>query len=65
MYQKIHWNSTEVDQMLAYLRHDKKNSEGNIQFTMIETIGNCHINYAVDEADITAFLHKHALDDQA
>jgi 3-dehydroquinate synthase len=65
MYRKIHWDSTEVDQMVAFLRHDKKNSEGNIQFTMVETIGNCHINYAVDEADITAFLYKHALDNHA
>jgi 3-dehydroquinate synthase len=65
MFQKIHWQESEVDQMVAFLKHDKKNSEGFIQFTLAETIGNCKINCSVDEDVITNFLYKHALDNHA
>ncbi len=62
MFQKIQWQESEVDQMVAFLKHDKKNSDGHIQFTLPETIGNCRINCAVDETVITDFLYKHALE---
>ena len=40
MYDKVSFNDSEINQIIELLKYDKKNSNGNINFVLLENIGN-------------------------
>ncbi|MFV5696401.1 3-dehydroquinate synthase [Flavobacterium sp. LB3P122] len=57
IYDDIIFEENDIKPILELLIHDKKNEYGNIQFALIEGIGNIKINQSVDnELILKAFL---------
>jgi len=43
---------THPDRLLHWMRYDKKNSDNQINFTLLEKIGHCRVNCTVSEEEI-------------
>jgi 3-dehydroquinate synthase len=57
IYDDIVFEENDIEPILELLIHDKKNEYGNIQFALIEGIGNIKINQSVEnELILKAFL---------
>ena len=48
----------DIDQMITKMKSDKKNANGNINFTLLTKIGEGIINQTIDENDIKKTLSK-------
>ncbi len=48
IFKKISFNQTDVEQIMQYLIHDKKNEYGTIQFVLLDNIGKTTINQTVN-----------------
>ncbi|MCL5244397.1 3-dehydroquinate synthase [Cellulophaga sp. 20_2_10] len=48
-YGKVSFTEEDIKNILTYLKFDKKNSHGNINFVLLETIGECKIDVTVPE----------------
>lgn len=48
-YGKVQFNENDITKILTYLKFDKKNSHGNINFVLLKSIGECEIDVTVDE----------------
>ncbi|MFK7050388.1 3-dehydroquinate synthase [Flavobacterium columnare] len=56
IYSPISFESDEINTIINLLIHDKKNEFGKIQFSLLNSIGQCVINQTVEDLDIlTAF----------
>ena len=42
----------DYDALIDLMRHDKKNENGKINFTLLKSAGEAVINQSVDESDI-------------
>ena len=56
-YGRPYFTCDDYTQLLELMRHDKKNTAGNINFTLLSAIGDIKINQTLDEEEI-----KEALD---
>ncbi|MFK7000057.1 3-dehydroquinate synthase [Flavobacterium oreochromis] len=54
LYDSINFNDNEINFIMNLLIHDKKNEFGKIQFTLLNSIGQCIINQTVTDFDILA-----------
>ena len=50
------YNCKEYDRLYELMTHDKKNTAGKINFTLLENIGDIHINQAATQNDIFEIL---------
>lgn len=48
-YPKVYIDSMEHEEILSYMKHDKKNSHGNVNFTLLTAIGHAVFDKKVDE----------------
>ena len=48
-YGKVSFTDEDIKNILTYLKFDKKNSHGNINFVLLKTIGECQIDVIVSE----------------
>lgn len=48
-YPKVNIDSMEHEEILSYMKHDKKNSHGNVNFTLLTAIGHAVFDKKVDE----------------
>ncbi|MDO6491084.1 MAG: 3-dehydroquinate synthase [Cellulophaga sp.] len=48
-YGKVEFTEEDIKNILTYLKFDKKNSHGNINFVLLKSIGNCQIDVTVPE----------------
>ena len=48
-YGKVSFTDEDIKNILTYLKFDKKNSPGNINFVLLKTIGECQIDVIVSE----------------
>ncbi|AEW84927.1 3-dehydroquinate synthase [Flavobacterium columnare] len=56
LYDSISFDTDEIQAIMNLLIHDKKNEFGKVQFSLLNSIGQCVINQIVEEVDIlTAF----------
>lgn len=60
LFPKITWNESQVQEIVNLLMHDKKNHNGKIQFSLLETVGTAHYDIEVSESEIREFLLAHA-----
>lgn len=56
LYPKYHLKSDSFDQLLEYMKSDKKNENGEIMFSLLSKIGACDFNCRVSESDIIRSL---------
>ena len=49
LYPKIQLSQTNIDSLISLMKHDKKNNDNRINFTLISGIGKAVINEYVDE----------------
>ncbi|MEX2380395.1 MAG: 3-dehydroquinate synthase family protein [Vicingaceae bacterium] len=55
-YQVLDFTEADLDEILSYLKQDKKNEGGKSRFTLLKSIGNAEINVEVEEADVQKAL---------
>jgi len=56
IFDKIYFTENDINSILKLLIHDKKNEYGQVQFALLNGIGNCSINQTTDnETIIKAF----------
>jgi len=56
IFEKITFTENDINSILKLLIHDKKNEYGQVQFVLLNRIGNCIINQITDnETIIKAF----------
>jgi 3-dehydroquinate synthetase len=48
----------DIDQMITKMKSDKKNANGNINFTLLTKIGEGIINQTIEENDIKKTFSK-------
>ncbi len=48
-YGKVLFTEDDISNILTYLKFDKKNSHGNINFVLLNTIGKCQIDVTISE----------------
>ncbi|MEP0212835.1 MAG: 3-dehydroquinate synthase [Cellulophaga sp.] len=48
-YGKVEFTEEDIKNILTYLKFDKKNSHGNINFVLLKSIGSCQIDVTVPE----------------
>lgn len=51
-YGSYNISCNDYDELLGYMRHDKKNEGANINFSLLRNIGECAINQQVDDKEI-------------
>jgi 3-dehydroquinate synthase len=56
LYPKYHIKKESFDTLLELMQSDKKNEDGNILFSLLETTGKCTFNCRVSTADILGSL---------
>ena len=56
-YPYIPIDSFSTEDILSLMQNDKKNSDGNISFSLLEAIGKCNFDYATSETNICTALH--------
>lgn len=56
LYPKYHIKKESFDTLLELMQSDKKNEDGNILFSLLETTGKCTFNCRVSTADILSSL---------
>ncbi|TDG36543.1 3-dehydroquinate synthase [Pedobacter changchengzhani] len=56
LYPKYEIKKGSFDALLELMKSDKKNEDGNILFSLLETIGKCTFNCRVSKADILSSL---------
>lgn len=56
-YPYISINSFSTERILRLMQNDKKNSDGNISFSLLEAIGKCNFDYSTSETNIRTALH--------
>lgn len=56
LYPKYEIRKDSFDSLLELLKSDKKNEDGNILFSLLETIGKCTFNCRVSTSDILSSL---------
>ncbi|MGQ7855368.1 3-dehydroquinate synthase [Pedobacter sp. WC2501] len=56
LYPKYHIKKKSFDTLLELMQSDKKNEDGNILFSLLETTGKCTFNCRVSTADILSSL---------
>ncbi|WP_316829950.1 3-dehydroquinate synthase [Pedobacter aquatilis] len=56
LYPKYHIKKESFDTLLELMQSDKKNEDGNILFSLLETTGKCTFNCRVTTADILSSL---------
>lgn len=49
LYKRVRFSQRDFDSLLDIMRHDKKNRNGAINFTLLAEIGKAEINYEVEE----------------
>ena len=52
VFEKIQFNESDILKIMNLLVFDKKNEFGNVQFTLLNKIGESKINQIVDESFI-------------
>lgn len=52
------YNSTDIQHILNYIIHDKKNKNGNISFSLLENIGHATYDIFVDKECIANLLYE-------
>ena len=52
VFEKIQFNESDILKIMNLLVYDKKNEFGNVQFTLLNKIGESKINQIVDESFI-------------
>ena len=55
-YGSLAINCRHYDELLSLMRHDKKNTSGSINFTLLGGIGDVHINQIISDEDIKSSL---------
>jgi 3-dehydroquinate synthase len=55
-YKVLDFAQADLDEILSYLKQDKKNEGGKSRFTLLNSIGNAEINVEVEEADVQKAL---------
>lgn len=48
-YSKLDFTKDEIDKMVSYTRHDKKNNSGQIKMVLLKSIGQSIYDIAVNE----------------
>jgi 3-dehydroquinate synthase len=56
-YKHVNPGKTDVKQLMAIMKHDKKNENDQINFSLLSEIGKCEINKTADVAVITEALN--------
>ncbi|MFW0717818.1 3-dehydroquinate synthase [Pedobacter sp. N23S346] len=56
LYPKYEIKKESIDSLLALMKSDKKNEDGNILFSLLETTGKCTFNCRVSTGDILSSL---------
>lgn len=56
-YKHVNPGKTDVKQLIAIMKHDKKNENDMINFSLLSEIGKCEINKTADVAVITEALN--------
>jgi len=57
-YAKVEFTSIDIDEILSLLKYDKKNSHGNINFVLLESIGKSIIDVKIsNEMYLEAFAY--------
>src|SRR5690606_22397305 len=51
-YQALDFTEVDFDEILSYLKQDKKNEGGKSRFTLLKSIGSAEINLEVEETDV-------------
>lgn len=62
-FKPVKFSEADIHKIKSYLKHDKKNSAGNINFVLLEDYGQPKINCKVSDAEIKkAFAYYKSLD---
>ena len=61
IYDKVSFGFSDIKAIIKLLKHDKKNSRGQVNFVLLETIGQCKFDMIVPEADIFKAFEYYAL----
>ena len=56
-FPKISIADQNIENILQLMTHDKKNSNGQISFSLLNSIGNCHFDYIPAEENIKSALY--------
>lgn len=56
VFGKIDITTEQIEPLIAYMRHDKKNQNQNINFTLLKAMGSAQVNCHVDESQIRKSL---------
>ena len=56
-YPYISISDFKTEEILSLMKNDKKNSEGNINFSLITGLGSCNFDFSVSEQQILESLH--------
>lgn len=48
VFERVHFNSSDIENIIQILQYDKKNENGKLQFVLLNSIGNAIINQNVD-----------------
>jgi len=49
MYPKVVFNSEGIKEIINLMQSDKKNSHGRVNFVLLNAIGQCQVDVAVNE----------------
>jgi 3-dehydroquinate synthase len=61
IFEPVIFSENDIENIMKLLIHDKKNEFGNIQFALIEGIGNIKINQSVENQQILAAFNDYKL----
>ena len=50
MYPSVVFNKQSIKEIIGLMQSDKKNSHGRVNFVLLNSIGQCQMDVAVDEA---------------
>ncbi|AND62973.1 3-dehydroquinate synthase [Flavobacterium covae] len=59
IYDSISFDSDEINFIINLLIHDKKNEFGKVQFSLLNSIGQCVINQTVEHSEILAAFNDY------
>ena len=55
-YGSLHFDCTQYNRLYELMTHDKKNTEGNVNFTLLSDIGDIQLNRTADQKAISELL---------
>lgn len=61
-FSKIEFKKTDLEPILELLKHDKKNSRGNVNFVLLHDVGNAKIDCLVEKETILRAFNYYAQD---